>query len=98
MRWRVAQARQRFSELVEAALSEPQPIYKRGRLVAFVVEADLFQEFLEWRQQRQNRSVADAFVDVRQAAVEENFVLEVPSRVDRANQFIDDIALLNPFQ
>lgn len=90
MKWRVAQAKQRFSELVQAALSEPQPIYKRDRLMAFVVAADLFQEFLEWRQQRQNKSVADAFIDVRQAAVEENFVLEIPSRVDRANPFMDD--------
>ncbi len=90
MKWRVAQAKQRFSELVQAALSEPQPIYKRDRLMAFVVAADLFQEFLEWRQQRQNKSVADAFIAVRQAAVEENFVLEIPSRVDRANPFMDD--------
>lgn len=90
MKWRVAQAKQRFSELVQAALSEPQPIYKRDQLMAFVVKADLFQEFLEWRQQKRNKSVADAFIDVRQAAVEENFALEMPSRVDRANPFVDD--------
>lgn len=63
MEWRAAQAKKRFSELVQAALNEPQPTYKRDRLMAFVVEAGLFQEFLEWRQQRRNRSVADAFVD-----------------------------------
>ncbi|MBE9059960.1 prevent-host-death protein [cf. Phormidesmis sp. LEGE 11477] len=90
MEWKIAQAKQRFSELVQAALAEPQPIYKRNHLVAFVVEADLFQEFLEWQQRRKEKSVADVFAEVRQVAVEEEFVLEIASREDRSNPFIDD--------
>ncbi|MEM8505790.1 MAG: hypothetical protein AAF716_21885 [Cyanobacteria bacterium P01_D01_bin.1] len=42
MGWRIAQAKQRFSELMQAASTKPQLIYKRNQLIAFVVEADLF--------------------------------------------------------
>lgn len=90
MDWGIAQAKQRFSELMQAALTEPQPIYKRNQLVAFVVEAKLFREFLEWHRQKHQMSVAEAFNDIRALATEEDFILETPSRQDRHNPFLDD--------
>lgn len=90
MEWRIAQAKQQFSELMQAALSEPQPIYKRNQLMAFLVEAELFQEFLEWRKQKQLKSISDAFDEIRAIAAEEDFVLDVPSRQDRDNPFLED--------
>ncbi len=61
MNWRIAQAKQRFSELINAATKEPQMIYNRERLVAVVIEAEMFQEFLAWRDRREKTSLADAF-------------------------------------
>jgi len=89
MNWEIPEAQQQFSELVKAALTEPQPIYKRNQLMAFMVEAGLFQEFLEWQRQKQKPSVAEAFEDIRQVAQEENFTLEVPTRENRTNPFLD---------
>ncbi|MGC1308183.1 MAG: hypothetical protein WA885_13230 [Phormidesmis sp.] len=90
MEWRIAQAKQQFSELIQAAMSEPQPIYRRNRLMAFLVEAELFQEFMEWRRQQQNLSIADTFDQIREFAIEEDFALEVPPRHSRDNPFADD--------
>lgn len=59
MNWDILQAKQKFSELVQAALSEPQPIYKHQQLMAFMVKADLFLEFLDWKQQKQTTTIND---------------------------------------
>ncbi|RCJ31591.1 prevent-host-death protein [Nostoc minutum NIES-26] len=89
MNWRIAQAKQRFSELINAATKEPQRIYNRDRLIAVVVEAEMFEEFLSWRKQRKQLSLADAFGELRQIAVEEDYTFETPSRQDRSNSFAE---------
>lgn len=43
MDWRIAQAKQKFSELIGAVRQEPQLIYNRDQLVAAVIEAKMFQ-------------------------------------------------------
>ncbi|MBW4561976.1 MAG: type II toxin-antitoxin system prevent-host-death family antitoxin [Mojavia pulchra JT2-VF2] len=91
MNWGIAEAKQKFSELIKAVTKEPQLIYNRNQLVAVVVEAEMFEEFLAWRQQREKMSLADAFNKLRQIAIEEDYTLEVPSRQDRPNSFADAI-------
>ncbi|MEH2256078.1 type II toxin-antitoxin system prevent-host-death family antitoxin [Nostoc sp.] len=49
MNWRIAEAKQRFSELIHAVTKELQLIYNRNQLVAVVVEAEMFEEFLTRR-------------------------------------------------
>ena len=94
MDWRIAQAKQRFSEMINAATKEPQLIYNRERLVAAVIEAETFQEFLAWRDRQEKTSLADAFRELHQLMAEEDYILEVPSRKDRPNPFAD---VLNDF-
>lgn len=89
MDWRIAQAKQRFSEMINAATKEPQMIYNRERLVAAVIEAETFQEFLAWRDLKEKTSLADAFRELHQLMAEEDYTLEVPSRKDRPNPFAD---------
>lgn len=43
MPWNIAQAKQRFSEIVRRAAEGPQLIYNRKRLVAAVIDAELHQ-------------------------------------------------------
>lgn len=92
MNWKIAEAKQRFSEVVKAAEEEPQLIFNRDRLVAAVVEPDAFQEFLNWRQETERRSIADAFDEARRIFTEEGYELEIPSSEDRPNPFVDDDA------
>jgi prevent-host-death family protein len=96
MNWKIAEAKQKFSELLRAAEEEPQWIYNRERLVAAVVPAETLQEFLEWRTRRERPSLADAFEELRRILRDEDYALEIPERRDRPNPFAgggDDVSL-----
>jgi prevent-host-death family protein len=89
MSWNIAQAKQRFSELVKQAADGPQLIYNRDRLVAAVIDADTFTAFQQWRERDQQRTLADEFAELRQTLREENYEVIIPPRGDRANAFAD---------
>ena len=80
MNWEVTKAKQQFSDLINAVAEEPQLIYDQNQLVAVVVEAEVFQEFLAWRKQQKKPSVADSIKELRQIMEEENYTLEIPPR------------------
>jgi 2-succinyl-5-enolpyruvyl-6-hydroxy-3-cyclohexene-1-carboxylate synthase len=90
MNWKIEQAQQKFPELINAAVVEPQLIYNQDKLVAAVVEAQTFKEFLAWQQQNRQPALADAFAQLRQLCAAENYTLEVPPRTDRLNPFFDN--------
>lgn len=82
MKWQIAQAKQEFSQLVRAALEEPQFIFNRDRLVAALVDAEEYQAFRRWKEQ-QECSLLDAFRPLQMICAEEGYSLEVPERKDR---------------
>ncbi len=87
MTWKIEEAQQRFSELIQAVEQEPQLIYQQNQLVAVVVEAQTYQQFLQWQQQQAQRSLSQAFAELRQMCEEEDYTLEIPDRRDRLNPF-----------
>jgi len=99
MRWKVAEAKQRFSEVLRAVGDEPQLIFNRDRLVAAVIDPESWQAFLidpeswqafqTWRERERQVSLADVFHKFRRIAAEENYEMEVPERQDRGNVFSD---------
>ncbi|MEA2564015.1 MAG: hypothetical protein QOH06_5519 [Acidobacteriota bacterium] len=89
MDWKIAEAKQKFSELVKAAENEPQWIYNRDKLVAAMVPAETVKEFLGWRRQNEERTLAEAFKELRRICEEEDYILEIPPRQDRPNSFPD---------
>jgi antitoxin (DNA-binding transcriptional repressor) of toxin-antitoxin stability system len=89
MDWKIAEAKQRFSELVKAAESEPQRIYNRDKLVAAMVPAESLEEYLDWRRRKEQRTLAEAFEELRRICEEEDYTLEIPPRQDRPNPFPD---------
>ena len=91
MRWKIAEAKQRFSEVLRSATKTPQLIFKRDTLVAAVVDAATFERFQAWRQDQRRRSVAEAFRQLREICAEESYVLESTARADRKNVFPDAI-------
>ena len=90
MRWSVSEAKQRFSTVVKSAASEPQLIYNRDRLVAAVVDGATLEEFEEWRQ-GQRASLGARMAELRQIAEDEEYVLTVDERRDRANAFVETL-------
>ena len=91
MKWTIAEAAQQFPDLLQAAMEEPQSIYNQQQQVAVVVEVELFQEFLHWRQQQQLTSLADTFTNLRHLCAEEDYSLELPARQNRPNLFVHDL-------
>lgn len=89
MNWNIAEAKQKFSELVRAAEEEPQWIYNRDRLVAAVVRPDSLQELMEWKARRRRPTMAEALAKLRRICEEEDYSLEIPPRKNRPNPFAD---------
>jgi prevent-host-death family protein len=87
MSWKIADAKQRFSELVRQAVAEPQLIYNRKRLVAAVIDAEDYQAFKAWSEQRAARSLAEEMAELRQLMQEEDYELILPPRSSRPNAF-----------
>ncbi len=89
MKWSVAQARQRFAELLRKAQSEPQAIYSRGKLVAAICGADADEDIQKLLDQAKGSSISDAFKNLREIAASEDYKLMLPKRRDRRNPFED---------
>jgi antitoxin (DNA-binding transcriptional repressor) of toxin-antitoxin stability system len=89
MNWKIAEAKQKFSEVVRAAEEEPQWIYNREKLVAAVVPPEILQEFLEWKTRGKRPTMAEALAKLRRICEEESYSLEVPPRRTRPNPFAD---------
>jgi hypothetical protein len=91
MNWKLDEAQQKLSLVIDAIASEPQLIFKQDELVAAVVEPKLFQEFLVWYQQRKSPSLSDAFTELRQICAEEDYILDTPTRQgERHNPFAEE--------
>lgn len=89
MEWKIAQAKQRFSYLVRSASTEPQLIYNRDHLVAAVVAPEDLRELEEYREQARRRPTLVEVTDpVRRACTEEDYELELTTRSNRPNAFV----------
>ena len=88
--WRIAEAKQQFSEVVRRSGDVPQKIYRRDRLVAAVVSPDALAAIEAVRRQQSPRTLADAFSSIRSACLEERYELELPERRDRESWPGDD--------
>ncbi len=89
MRWKIGQAKQRFSEVIRRASAEPQFICNRNRIVAAVVDASAFEKLRTLRDAEGKRSLAQAFEEFRAVAKRERYRLAVPPRRNRRNAFAD---------
>ena len=87
--WRIAEAKERFSELVRASAEEPQQILNRDRLVACLVDAPTYYAFEAWRQQRGQMTLAESFAELRTICAEEGYQIEAAPRQDRPNAFAE---------
>ncbi len=90
MRWSVANAKQRLSEVIRKASDTPQWIFSRDRPVAVVVSPKVFEELSE-SNARQRRAITDAFAELRTICEEEDYILEAPLRRDRSNAFAETL-------
>ena len=67
------------------AAEEPQALYNRGRVVGAIVGEEEFAALEERR--KGDRSIGEAFQELREMCQEEGYNLVVPERCDRPNPF-----------
>ncbi len=89
MPWKVAEAKQKFSEVLRAAMQSPQLVFNRDRLVAVVIDAETFQAFQTWREQQETVTLAEAFAELRDLCTAEDYTFVAPPRRDRRNAFAE---------
>jgi prevent-host-death family protein len=88
--WKTGNAKQNLSEVLRRSRREPQEIYNRDRLVAAVISAEAYEEFLKWRESRRGRTLGQAFGEIREICSRYEYELEVPARLDRASGMAED--------
>jgi prevent-host-death family protein len=89
MTWNIAQAKQRFSEVVRLTAQEPQAIYNRGERVAVLIDAKEYEAYEAWRKQAAPVTLGAEFAELRRIAAETDYELDMPQRQNRANVFAD---------
>jgi prevent-host-death family protein len=89
--WNIAQAKQRFSDLVKQAAAGPQLIYNRKRLVAAVIDVEEYRAFQQWSQKGGGPTLADEFAELRQILSEENCTLVASPRSTRPNALVETL-------
>lgn len=84
MKWMIAQARRRFSEMLRQSTREPQEIYRRDQLVAVVCSPETVDELATLRRESaKGKSVRAAFDELREISARERYVLSASERRDR---------------
>lgn len=94
MDWKIAEAKQRFSEVVRHTAEGPQRICNRDRLVAVMLGAEGYRGFEAWKEEKHAPSMSQAIDEVRRICSEDDYELDLPERRDRANPFaeaLDDV-------
>ncbi|HAO33996.1 MAG TPA: prevent-host-death protein [Candidatus Competibacter sp.] len=89
MPWNIAQAKQCFSEVVKQAAAEPQLIYNRDHLVAAVIDAEAFASFQSWSRRQREKTLGDAFAELRALAGGDEDPLPPAERRNRPNAFAE---------
>lgn len=87
MDWKLGQAKQSFSEVVDLAAREPQRIFKRDKPAVFVVDFAMYKEFIEFRTEHSSRSIASSFDELRGLLAKERYEFPVAPRTNRKRTF-----------
>ena len=82
-RWMTGEAKQQFSAVLRQSEAEPQRIYRRDRLVAAVISAELFEDFQRWRDAQERGTLGDACDEIRELCVRYGYELDTGERLDR---------------
>jgi PHD/YefM family antitoxin component YafN of YafNO toxin-antitoxin module len=81
MKWTVAEAGDKFADLLQNANKEPQSVFNRNRFVAAVIDAETFEAFEVWRRERR-QGVASALDELGDICREDGYRLEFHDEFD----------------
>lgn len=87
IKWKIAEAKTNFSDLLRKAEKEPQFIYNRDKMVAVVMSSEEYDELEKIKESSSGRSLASALNEFSSLCAEESYTFEVPSRKNRRTEF-----------
>ena len=90
MNWKISEAKQEFSRVVEEATREIQWIFNRDARVAAMISAAEAQKFLDWKRQQGSNTVSQRLARLTELCGESNYSFEAPVRTDRDDDFGSD--------
>jgi antitoxin (DNA-binding transcriptional repressor) of toxin-antitoxin stability system len=88
MVWKVAEAKQKFSEVLRRAAAAPQIVQNRDRVVGAILGAEDARAFLDFRG-RKRAPLREVLREAAQICEEEGEDFTVPQRVDRSNPILE---------
>ncbi|MBW2318306.1 MAG: type II toxin-antitoxin system prevent-host-death family antitoxin [Deltaproteobacteria bacterium] len=95
-RWKISEAKAKFTALLESCRKGPQIICNRERPVAVVIDVKLFDEVMELRKTQEKPSIAELLQELQSIQQSETSEIEMPPRQDRPNSIqeaSDEMAL-----
>jgi len=95
-RWKISEAKAKFTALLGSCQKGPQIICNRERPVAVVIDVKLFDEVLELGKAQQKPSIAELLEELQSIQQSETSEIEIPLRQDRPNP-IQDVSDPQPF-
>ena len=91
MKWKISEAKARFSEMVEMGQREPQVIMNRERPVAVLMDLQTFKRFESFEHEQQRPKIGELLMELTEINQQEDDC-EVPRRVDRESRTVNQLA------
>ena len=86
-RWNIAEAKAKFTQVVDSSRDSPQIICKRNKPVSAIVHIDLFSKLMRLGENEKKPTIAQLLDELKDIRQTEDIDIEIPERRDRPNPF-----------
>lgn len=83
--WKINEAKNHFSEILNACYQEPQFVYEKNDPVAVIVNIQLFKVLIGQGQRKTGPSMRQLLDEIQTIIQNDSFEITVPKRSDRFN-------------
>ena len=88
--WKISEAKARLSEVVSSCVDEPQVLYNRKKPVAALIDMDEYEAFLEYKQSKKKKTIAEWLDELDEIKKQEPGDFELPPRTSRPIPYLDE--------
>lgn len=95
-KWKISEAKAKFTELLKLCKQDPQIICNRDRPIGAVINTNLFEELMELREKNQNPTISQLIEELEAIKKAKPLEIEIPARQNRPTPFeenTDEMAL-----
>jgi prevent-host-death family protein len=95
-KWKISEAKAKFTQLIVSSNQSPQIICNREKPISVVMDIRLFEELMALKQKQDKPTIAELLAKLHLINESERVDLEIPSRKDRPQaleEISDEMAL-----